>query len=1109
MPAQMFPGRGEPPDWNRPDRMQLQQLPPHAYLIQFPDQFACQAAITNNRRYVSPSVILLNGEWDFKLFDSVLQLPENILSYRSGFSKIQVPGAWQTQGFGRIRPAGYVYPYPVCPPRVPDEGPVGVYRRKLQLPLGWSKVRKRLVLQGVRSACHIFVNSKPAGYTQGSGLPAEFDITQLLHDGINELFILVHAWSDGSYLEFNDDFLLQGILRDIYLEAIPTLSILEASHTAHLLDNLADGRWNLTVQTQVLSYRISMDKPTLRVSLWRDEEKIAETECLVHLQGVEKDRFDSPVQSLGKAAVTLVCEGIEPWSAEQPNLYDLFITLLDRSGQEVGCVHQSVGFRTIAWQDGVLRLNGQAIKLIAAQRRDWHARTGPYVPVEALIADIRQMKLNQVNAIRLIGDPPDPIWFELCNIFGLYVIADQPVSLLAVPALVPGRDLEWSFSLHDRVSRLVYRDRSQPCIIAWSLGRHLHNTDRTDPCQDPGRSAGTGLSASPETAPRQGDSPGPAAAASLGDGHLLQPADRDFLLSQIRQLDTTRPIYVEAGFGDLTAMVPDLVDGPVGLSRLAGNGHPVFLSTWQSAVQPGLENWADVVQLIYNTDWLAGASFGEWCDLVLEPDGTASARGPALAADDQRTCGQPPWAAGLVNSERQPNPALQALRQAARPLDLQAVNPLIGLFRVTNRLRFSPVRQMRLLWSLLRDGATCLGSEVDLPAVAPGQTQTLTLTFGQIDLSDGHDYTICLTGLLAEAELWAPANTELFFQEFNLGQRRPLPPQLESALAGQLNPNRGRLRLEQDRHQLVLAGHRFWFVFNQITGTLDSWRAGDRELLAPRQYLEAGYGENTDLANPGSEKIVGPADSPGPRPCIWRVPRPEDAGFERAWRAAGYECLQSQVLSVQSACDGHEAVIEFQSALAAPGKPGVLQAVTRFAINSAGRLNVFLSVAPIRQGLPILPRLGLRFNLKSSYDQISWYGRGPGSSWPGSLPTARTGLYHRQLADMTAPWPANGETGLHADTRWLSLVDQTGFGLLIHGDTPLTASVRDNLLEDLQREPGGREPGGAGKRPSHRPLVEVLLEQDRLPAAAGRPGMPAVMKLSLTLIPISGELGNV
>ncbi len=1177
MPVQLFPGRGEPPDWNGLQTLALQRLPPHAYLIQFPDQYSCQAALSNNRRYLSPSVIMLNGEWDFKLYDSILDMPENILSFRSGFAPVNVPGAWQLQGFAVPQVAGPAYPFPVCPPYVPAQAPVGVYRRRLTLPLAWSKVRKRLVLTGVRAALHIFVNSKPAGYSQGSGLPAEFDITPYLHDGDNELFIIVYSWCDGSYLEYCDDFLLHGILRDVYLEAIPTLSIFDVSHTMQPVDGVASGRWQLRVQVQLLSYRISMETPNLRISLWQDDELITQTESLVPLKPADKERFDGPVQAMGQVTTVLHCTDIVPWHAEAPHLYDLFVTMLDRSGQEIGCVQQSVGFRILSWQQGVLCLNEKPLKLIAVQRREWQADFGPTVPIETMLADIRQMKLNHINTVRLIGDPPDPIWLELCNIFGLYVIADQAVTLAGVPsqgqaiAHIPdpfhlGQNLvaspspgtgetDWSDSLRDRIERLVLRDRSQPCVIAWSLGRsvtdgslaefdmilqpadyqtmirRIRSLDQTRPiyqariCSYQGSIPGLDPASDKKPARTgQQNRPVPAPKAAAATRPVASPVAQATVPAGSAQFD---PAGRSSGVQAASRVQPDIhdihvlpypyelaeradrVDGPDRaadwLTAPAGGG-PVFLSDWRSVVSIGQADPGPVLGQIYRQPWLAGACFGEWSDLALYVGLSATKAATPVLSDAGQPAGWPSRALGLVDVDRHANSQLLVLRQAARPLDIQAINAALGHFRIINRQQFLSLEPFHLRWELLRDGNICLSSEQPLPAVAPGSQETMMLNFGPLDLSGGHDYTICLTVVQNQPTLWAPAATELFFQEFNIGTQRPLALPLEASLAGVNHPGRSRLRLERDRHLLVLSGHRFWMLFNQITGTLDSWRAGDREILTSRNYLTRpviDLPDNGLLRSEWSAEPANPADSPGPRVCLWRQIEAGDLASIKAWQLAGYDRLQRQVRSCESDCDGHAAVIEFRADLAAPGQIAVLRSVTRYEINAAGHLTLFVSLAAIRSHLPLVPRLGLRFDLKPTYEKISWFGRGPGPSWPGQQITARTGLFQRYYSELDADWPERGIHAARADTRWLTLQDSTGFGLLIHSDNLFSFSVHDSLLED--RLAGTVPDTGPLQR---RLLKEVIVEPRRGDSIAPLSEMPAVMKTSLTLIPVFGDLNG-
>lgn len=467
MKANVYPGRLEAPDWNSIECLSRSMMPPRAYLVQYPNLASCRHAQSGNARYASPYVMMLNGTWSFAWYPSVSRLPEKIAVLRAGFDRAEIPSCWQLSGFGLRTDNGAAYPFPLNPPRVPDDNPVGVYRRPLRLPLTFGGLRKRLVFQGVSSAFHLFVNGREAGYGAGPGLPAEFDITGHLHDGDNELMIYVYGFSADSYLDAVAGPLLQGIIRDVYLEAVPPLSVHDLTVRTSRVD---DSQWRLEIDATIISYRISTDSPTVRITLAGDEDSLLEAESRVALVPCSGEWDASPVQSRGSARFTADLSGITPWTAETPALYQMHVSVLDRQGHELACVSHAVGFRETMSTAGHVQLNGQPLRLFPAVWEGTHPERGRSVTIEDMIAAIRLMKRHNINAVVTGPLPPDPIFLELCDIYGLYVIPRLPVAFPGdQQGLLLQDDPQLLPACLSRTQRLLARDRNFASVIAWSV----------------------------------------------------------------------------------------------------------------------------------------------------------------------------------------------------------------------------------------------------------------------------------------------------------------------------------------------------------------------------------------------------------------------------------------------------------------------------------------------------------------------------------------------------------------------------------------------------------------------------------------------------------------
>ncbi len=906
MKANIYPGRGTLPDWNDLNIQNRERMPAHAYLIPFPDVLSCKHAVADNQRYVSPYVIHLNSGWECRYYPDILQLPESILSFRSGFEPAEVPGGLEPVDQPMDSDPGY--PFPVMPPLVPAEQPVIVYRKTCRLPLLWGGLRKRLVLIGSSAACHVFVNGRLSGYTQGSCLPAEFDITNNLHEGDNELFILAYSRCEGSYLENQAIRPLVGLIRDIYFEAVPPISIYDLQ--TRTVPVPEDEGWRLDFSVQLISYRIALTSPQVKISLWKDEECLSETSWPVSLNSVDNLDFASPVQTVGLLNANLPISGIIPWQDENPQLYDLFISVEERGNRELVCVHQTIGFRCLTREDGEYLINGRPLQLRAVCWPENYLNGDSQKRIRQMIRSLRQIRLNNLNALYIRNYPADPILLELCDIYGIYVIDEAPLEV-SHPLLLASlqNDPNWRAAAVERMNRLIRRDFNHPCVVMWSAGLFREKS-----------------------------------------------AVVDMIARQARLLDDTRWLHV--------LDTPDL---------------SADLDGWRTPQK----DYADLSWLSYPSG--LGRCFFSWGN--------------------------------------QSDTLLNELKQMMRPLDISAIDATNGAFLVKNRQQWTTAGHFQVDWVLLRNGRLILSGELDNIRGEPGSEQYLEIWYGEQHFDDGADYVLRFEVSYAEPCLWADSGDEVFFTEFVLAsaERNDLNRTSQSG---------GRLRLESDRHHLIISGSRFWLVFNRVNGTLESWRSGDKELIA------------ASLSN-GSIGISGLHAS------IERPPEYLDAPWLAIWREAGYDQLKHQVISTQEGCDGQSAVIEMMIRLAAPGKPALFDLITRYEIRASGDLRIYAGLTPLESDLPMLPGFGLKMNLKSDYSQINWYGTGLKYCFCHLHNSCRSGLFSNSQTDLgTKADLPSAKAGLFPDTRWLTLKDKTGFGLMVRSDQLFGFAARPAGMPD-------------------------------------------------------------
>ena len=427
-----------------PEQLHINTLEKHCYFIPFG-----MAQNPFDDRESSERFELLNGQWDFRYYESIIDLEDDFLSAEFT-EKIPVPSNWQLHGYDKPQYTNLCYPVPYDPPYVPDDIPVGIYRRQYNyVPDG---MRKNLVFEGVDSCFYLYVNGEFAGYSQISHSTSEFDITALLHEGENTITAAVLKWCDGTYLEDQDKFRLSGIFRDVYVLTRPEKRLENYIVKTNLSENLSSAELEFTA--------FGCDV----------EAKLSDATGNVVAEFSAKDgnftsvNIDSPLL----------------WSAEKPYLYNLTIF----AGEEK--IGEKVGFRKIAVESGIVKINGKAVKFKGVNRHDSYPDTGYYASVQQMKKDLELMKQHNVNAVRTSHYPNSPLFYKLCDEYGLYVIDEADMESHGCVEVY--NDFKWSWengysgiallarderfrkAITDRAEALVKRDINRPCVVFWSLG---------------------------------------------------------------------------------------------------------------------------------------------------------------------------------------------------------------------------------------------------------------------------------------------------------------------------------------------------------------------------------------------------------------------------------------------------------------------------------------------------------------------------------------------------------------------------------------------------------------------------------------------------------------
>ncbi|MFI5662612.1 glycoside hydrolase family 2 TIM barrel-domain containing protein [Streptomyces sp. NPDC051684] len=458
-------------EWNgHLDVFRLGTEPPHTTLM--PYENVTQALAADRTR--SPYRQSLDGTWKFAYVDRPADKLDDF--YRtdlddSGWEGIPVPAAWQLHGHDAPIYVNITYPWwgpnglgeEAQPPAAPTRhNPVGQYRRTFTVPKGWADRRTFLHFEGVKAAHYVWVNGKLAGYHEDSYTPAEYDITPYLKDGTNQVAVEVYRYSDGDWLQDQDMIRLSGIFRSVYLFSTPSVHLRDFKIETPLGDGYTSAELAVTASVRDYTGDAKGKTYTVETQLYDADGHAVWSRPLskaATLDGAETDVRDTKSVPAPRL-----------WSAENPYLYTAVLRLRDPAGKVVETLSHRVGLREFALKDGLMRINGKPVSLRGTNRHEMHPVRGSALSRADLVEDIRLIKRLNINSVRTSHYPNNPLWLELADEYGLYLVGETNLETHGVNDKYPGSDPEWTKVCVDRARNMVHRDKNHASAVIWSLG---------------------------------------------------------------------------------------------------------------------------------------------------------------------------------------------------------------------------------------------------------------------------------------------------------------------------------------------------------------------------------------------------------------------------------------------------------------------------------------------------------------------------------------------------------------------------------------------------------------------------------------------------------------
>lgn len=915
--------------------------------------------------------LLLDGIWKFHYARNYTQTVNGFEAETFDckcWEDIRVPAHIQMEGYDIPQYVNIQYPWDgredVWRDAVPSEfNPVASYVKYFTLPEGFRKSGLYISFQGVESGFALWLNGHYVGYSEDSFTPSDFDLTPYVKEGENKLAVQVFKWTSSSWCEDQDFYRFSGIFRSVYLYTMPKVHVYdlkvqpvvdEAVLNADLLVTMqmrGEGKARLTL-TGSRNYSVLEEK----------EEQIIFSEELPVSEG--EVHFEKEVKKP------------DLWSAEIPNLYTLTIECFDQNGERSELVSQRIGFRRFEMKDGIMTLNGKRIVFKGVNRHEFSSKTGRAVTREEVLKDIVTMKQNNINAIRTCHYPDASIIYDLCDEYGLYMIAENNLESHgswdaamhgSVPkdTIVPGDNMDWEPMMLDRVNSCYQRDKNHPAVLIWSVGNESYG------------------------------------------GKVIFDMSEKF-----RALDPYRLVHYEGIFNDrryeaTSDMESQMYTSVENVKKFLAEHKekPFIMCEYTHAMGNSCGAMHKYTDLTDTEPRYQGGFIWDYIDQSILKKDRYGKNFQAYGGDflerptDYNFSGN-----GICyGGDRDPSPKMQEVK-----FNYQNISILFekeGKFTVVNKNLFANTDRFRCVAVLQKNGVVVKKQEIET-AVPPLSTKDYEIPFAILRADDKDqkkdpdaEYTLTVSFRLKEDMSWADAGHEVAF-----GQKiyKKIP-----AFHASEKP----IRVVHGKVNIGVKGEDFDCLFSMLSGGLVSYRYAGKEMI---------------------EKI--------PMPNFWRAPVDNDNGSMAPARYAQWKIASMYIShrnggmfdNVPTKVEEKDNTVTVTYTYFMPTTPAGKCQVS-YTVFGDGTIETKLMYDPV-EGLPDMPEFGMMFQFNADYDNLTWYGMGSEETYADRRHGAKLGIYSSKVADNMAKYLVPQECGNKVGVRYARLVDAKGRGMMFEGD---------------------------------------------------------------------------
>lgn len=985
--------------WETPEIIKENKEDGHVLALCYDDE---AAAIARN---ASPYKMTLNGKWKFLWQKGVGAVPNEYAGsdfYDDNWEDITVPGVWQMQK-DYTKPLYYANSYPnaisVDAKKIPaidhTYQEIGVHRRKFVLPENWSGREIFLHFGAVKAGLEVYLNGEYVGYSQGSNTPHEFNVTDFVHSGENQLTAIVYRYTDGTYLEDQDMWFFCGIYREVYLYSEPKQTLRDFFVQTDLVNDYKDA--DLIIDASVRDYTAAGNAVTLSAELIRGDERIA----------IGSAEIITAAGCANKVLMKKRIEKPELWSSEKPNLYTILFKLV--CGSSVTYKAVRIGFKKVEIVGEKILVNGQPLLIRGTNRHDYDPDTGWTLSKERYIQDLNIMKRANINSIRTSHYPNDPMLYDLCDEYGFWVMDECDLETHGVRRKnVPGDNPMWTNAVVDRMERMVLRDRNHPCVFMWSLGNES------------------------------------------GDGSNFLKMKEAAI-----KLDPTRQFHYEGDFDFtksdvISRMYPleDLVDKlgnreEVKISAfenianaLAADSKPIKKSDYTKPVvfceyahsmENSLGNFQEYMDAFEKYDNLCGGFIWDFVDQAIHKKGENGEDLWLYGTDynEKDAWFKPPYnycaivgsntyfnANGIVAADRKPHPAIYEVKKVYAEMKVEPRDLIKGKFVVKNKQLFSDLSAFRLVYDLTEDGTLIHHGEVDtkdFESTPPLSETPISVNYGTDTLPSG-EVIITFSFLRKEATRFAPEGFEQAWDQYIIKKADKLEEKKDT----------GDVQIIGTQKNFTVTGKDFEYTF--VDGQLFSAKKDGQEYLLEQikpNFYRPLTDNDIDVFN-----FVPPA-----------IPLNPLFTWKKSTKAAKSHATLVHKYS-------HSAYIE-----TAVSALGVKSTKIAYTVHPDGRIDINYKTTAQMNML----RFGFQFVMPRQFDQVKWYGRGPHETYCDRKTGGKIAIHQKSVTDLEHHYMRPQENGQRTDVRYMEITDENGNGLKLtaKGDKPFCFGCFHYSLDDL------------------------------------------------------------